>query len=296
MMKLMFKNFLSVLLTISLAILQVPTSIFAFGNDSHRNVSLHAFEDALNDCNLSNYICTGTKQAIRQYCTNPDRKEAGTWLGNYYEKHFFNIGTDPLDGDNAYSSMINHYNNSINYAKSKNWTYSIREMAQSLHYLQDMCCPVHMWGYGFNRERVDLHTSLEAEWDAMWDSDKMGDCILEMQDQRLREHRNFEDISEIGMHFSQRALELYEKWIKNAKGGIFKHAFFIPNLLFNPIKSLKKDPLYDKNVDPDKGFKEGWKGIFNLPYIASYELVLMWVNAVKLYDPPPPDRGICITQ
>lgn len=290
-MKLCFKNFFIVLLIFNLAIMQIPINIFAFGNKSHEELSVRAFNNVVRNFDLSEFA-DEAHDIIQRYCTNPDRKETGSSLLDSYKKHFFNVTEDDLKGDNAYSSMLYHYNSSIEHAKNKEWILSLQELAQALHFLQDICCPVHMWGYNFNRLRLDLHTKLEAEWDAMWWSDKVS-MYLPIAT-RLEDCR-FTSPEGLGLDFSHAALDKWRTWIENKKSA-GKHILPALNWVGALIGQKKKDPFYDKHVDPDKGFREGWKNIFQLPYLASYELVLMWVNTVRQYNPPPPVRGVCKVQ
>lgn len=87
-----------------------------------------------------------------------------------FEGHFFNLETDLDKEDTALTRMETHYNYSIECAKNNNWEVAIEELARALHYIQDMCCPVHIWGYDFNMCNLDTHYNLEKDWDAMWNS------------------------------------------------------------------------------------------------------------------------------
>ena len=54
-MKLCFKNFFIVLLIFNLAIMQIPINIFAFGNKSHEELSVRAFNNVVRNFDLSEF-------------------------------------------------------------------------------------------------------------------------------------------------------------------------------------------------------------------------------------------------
>ena len=73
--------------------------------------------------------------------------------------------------DNALLRTVRHYRKAVKLFNI-NKTESIRELGASLHYMQDLCCPVHLLGWSsWQHNKLDLrnfkrvHTSYENKMD-----------------------------------------------------------------------------------------------------------------------------------
>lgn len=298
-----FKKFFTVvfitLLINNLVIIQVPINTFGFGNKSHEQLSELAFHKVLFDLGLTKYI-EATADLVR-HSTGPDRDEdyakegwrTGGKRGGWYEGHFFNVETDLEKEDTALTRMINHFNDAVALARSNDWRKSIYDLARALHYLQDMCCPVHMWGYRHNNipAMVTLHIELENYWDAMFDSENLLEHIP--RGSRFLPVSNFENIRCLGICAASEALSLHRDWIeKNTGIGIDILQSF--NTI-NPVYWIGRlaSRAVDHHGKENTGFRRRWQGIFHLPYLASYELIRMWAESVSDFTFPAPG---CIIQ
>ena len=204
-------------LLINNLVIQIPINTFGFGNKSHEQLSELAFHQALLDLGLTQYL--GATPDLVRHSTGPDRDEKLSMEGGFrlsikfFKGHFFNVETDLENDDTALTRMASHYNLAVTYARSNSWRNSIYNLARSLHYLQDMCCPVHMWGYGHNNipAMLALHVELENNWDAMFNSDNLLELIP--RGNRLLPINNFENVSTFGIYVAREALSLHRDWI-----------------------------------------------------------------------------------
>ena len=286
-----FKTIFITILILSLVILQIPFSALAFGNKSHEQLSELAFTQVLTDLELTQHL--RALPILVRHSTGPDRDEK-QGLGWYYEAHFFNIDEDLFKSDTALTRMEHHYEYAVKYARGGDWRRAIEELARALHYLQDMCCPVHMWGYEYNNIPLNLrlHVFLESVWDAMWDSENVLRYVL--TDKRVEE--NFKSSEDLGKFFAREALNCWQTWIKKKNIGTTGKIIDWINTI-NPlawtiteVTNLFKWLLNDSSKI---GFYDGWENIFLIPYTASYELVKMWVETVNDFTPP---NKICPVQ
>ncbi len=279
------------LLTINLALCKYSiNNIFAFGDVSHPKITENAFNAALEDeenCKL-NKLSDEKMRFIKDYSIRPDYDENQ----HTYRYHFFNREEDDDDYDlycldnnkNAYSRMVHHYNKSIEFAKRGENKESLEHLGRSLHFLQDMCCPVHIWGYGFNMTMYDSHSRLETAWDDMWESKKIYSTIGESHVRCMIEHNDdsWRTVEDLAKHFNLETLEAYEDFIECARSNPKK---FLAGLTFlHQIPDFVKGLLstkrinFHRQVEPNWGFKNDWYYIFDIPYRASYELVRLWIK------------------
>ena len=282
----MFKKFLNgivgKILIIGLAVMQVPSNVLAFGNKSHEQLSELAFHRVLEDLHLTQHL-RATPILVNQ-CTGPDRDEK-KGIGGYYEAHFFNANTDLDKRDTALTRMEHHYEYAVKYAKGSDWKGAVKELARALHYLQDMCCPVHMWGYSHNNipGLLTVHVELEAKWDLMWDSERILRYIP-VDDSTLSSNPLPLNARDCGLTFNRISLDRHSSWLsKSGPQGDIAMAINTVNPFFWLVRLI----LY--GIDSTKsGFDLGWEDIFVIPYMASYTLVRMWAETVQHFTPPNP--------
>ena len=214
-----------------------------------------------------------------RHCTGPDRDE-NKGIGGYYEAHFFNANTNLDKPDTALTRMEHHYEYAVKYARGGEWRRAVEELARALHYLQDMCCPVHMWGYTHNNIPLwlALHVDLERKWDSMWDSER----ILRYIPVDKRELCNLHYVSsrECGLAFNKMSLDMYSEYVSHSTAADVWYAI---NTI-NPVVWLGFGIL----ATLGDGFDRGWESIFEIPYVASYTLVRMWAETVQHFTPPNP--------
>lgn len=95
--------------------------------------------------------------------------------------------------------------------------YAVRELAKAMHYIQDMCTPVHIWGYAFNNSWFGFHQYLEEIWNAMIISDEVERYIPVGK----RFTCTFANVEELGIRMGKAALSRYRDWI-NEKNFLLK--------------------------------------------------------------------------
>jgi len=136
----------------------LSASVFAFGEKCHKRITEEAIHQVSVFLPLSK---------ILDGCTYPDEVENG----NLYSGHFY----DPLfdfsrqEPDNALTRMESHYRQALEARARDDLNTAGHELGQALHYVQDMCCSVHTWGYSFNMspQRLLMHVAYENGLDAM---------------------------------------------------------------------------------------------------------------------------------
>lgn len=323
MFKKLFRGAVAKILIIGLAITQVPSGAFAFGNKSHERLSDLAFHRVLEDLEFSRHLRAAP--IILKYSTGPDKDENYGPGGRYNEGHFFNAIADLngdgeiLNADTALTRMVQHYDFSVRYARCGDWYRAVEELARALHYLQDMCCPVHVWGYSVNCTvaHLALHGTLEYDWDAMWDSgNAMKNIPLDEQFPNT-----FANARELGIFFNRRTLEKYSVWIheqinsgglvealnavrESGYGAVLKHVIVpvpqpVSAWIWSGVEWLCKKGAewyrYGRDnvwrvwyTSGDMAVVNNWGDIFYIPYQASYTLVRMWAETVRDFTPPNP--------
>lgn len=315
MFKKLFRGAVAKILIIGLAITQVPSGAFAFGNRSHQELSANAYDRALKYLNFEQHL--PGLSVIKKRSTGPDANEYGSMRG-FYAGHFFNANTDMNERDTALTRLEQHYGNAVSEARAGRWPIAVEELARALHYLQDMCCPVHMWGYSYNNCPSNLleHKTTENVWDAMWDADRIHMVIP--IDAVCREDFRFASVRVLGLHFHRESLLRHREYI--SRWGVYE---FAGSMARDGVRDfMDQDSSYWSKfigavsvVDavgikagadlatgtysmassawrtifksPDYGFNHGWEDIFVIPYRASYALVKMWVEAVRGFEQPP---------
>jgi len=138
----------------------LSSPVFAFGGTTHTRVTKEAIRKVR--------ISLPEDQLLRGSVL-PDEVENGLDRSKLYFGHFY----DPLldfalqQNDNALTRMEYHFRQAEEAYKRRKFSDAGLELGQSLHYVQDMCCPVHTWGYDFNRGwmRFFMHLAYEDSVD-----------------------------------------------------------------------------------------------------------------------------------
>ena len=146
------------LVVLALCVCYFSMPVFAFGGTTHQRVTEEATHQVKTTLPRSN-ILSG--------CIYPDQMENG----NLYSGHFY----DPLfdfvrpSEDNALTRMEAHFRLAQEAYSRSDTSMAGFELGQALHYIQDMCCPVHTWGYNFSKApmRVLMHRAYEDAVDAV---------------------------------------------------------------------------------------------------------------------------------
>lgn len=158
----------------------------AFGGKTHKRITEEAIKQV--DIGLPhNRIIAG--------CTYPDEVENS----NLYSGHFY----DPLldferqNKDNALTRMKAHYNQAKEaFRRNDNYT-AAHELGQAVHYIQDMCCAVHTWGYKFNMLHLPFHKAYEDKIDSLKEYYFPSVTPLESDD--------IHDIQQMAIYFSKQS-------------------------------------------------------------------------------------------
>ena len=248
----------------------------AFGGKSHERLSELAFHQVLRDFDLTRFL-TATP-ILLLHSSGPDRDEK-RGLGGFYESHFFNYRNDLNKRDTALTRMVDHFNWALDYARCGDWRRSLEELARSLHYIQDMCCPVHIWKYSTNCIPLNLflHQRLELVFDEAWNLER----TLRYIPIGMKFDHEFETAYDLGLYVAERAQARYRKWIDNQESFISKYSMSIGTVM--PLAWIL---LTVQLSDGEATFTRGWEDIFYLPYLASYELISMYAREALSYPPP----------
>lgn len=135
------KNFLVQICT-GLVFISFNLSVLAWSNDTHKKITEYALKD-ISD------VCVNFTDILNEACTLPDSDilEIGIppFKGHFYDGH---VGS--RFDDDALERCRKHFDSSIKCWKSDKKKEAIKYLGMSLHYLQDMCCYMHLWGYTQN--------------------------------------------------------------------------------------------------------------------------------------------------
>ena len=143
-------------------ILNLSSTAFAFGNYAHFAITQSAYlrTKILDRFDTKEKI--DLEVALINGCNIPDEEESDY----IYKSHFYNIMPNLLNKvedilttkDNAEKRMYMHYQNGIQFYKIGNKVKAFDELGKSLHYMEDMCCPVHLLGWSsLSHNRVCIH-------------------------------------------------------------------------------------------------------------------------------------------
>lgn len=174
-----------------------------------------------------NYVNPKYRKCILYYCTKPDEDE----IDGAYKYHFYNPATRKNfrgEEETALTKLLSHYNKALD-LRANNEDYG-EELGRAVHFLQDICTPVH--------------TYYEDLFDATT---------------RLSQHVNFEN----------RCNELCDKldFVYNRYINDIFTQFFLNNTVKNIAKhfACKSSVLFKKYDDDSKTVDEiGKQSIHNL--------------------------------
>lgn len=121
------KNISITILIINLASIQISFGTFAFGDNTHKQLSKLAFCQVLKDRNLTQYL--KATPFLENNSIAPDKDEI-IGEGGPYEAHFFNIETDLDKSDTALTRMEKHFRSSVRAASEENWVHAIEELGE----------------------------------------------------------------------------------------------------------------------------------------------------------------------
>lgn len=162
-------------LTFALTLL-LPAKALCFGGRTHSTITRSAFVKTKFFSKFNNLEeKLKLKKVLLKACNEPDTEEK-SWI---FKWHFYNpmpttynkIEDFLTTKDNALLRTVMHYRKAIKLFNT-NKVESIRELGASLHYMQDLCCPVHLLGWSnWQHNKPDfksfkrVHTSYENEMD-----------------------------------------------------------------------------------------------------------------------------------
>lgn len=163
------------LITLALTLL-LPAKALCFGGKTHSAITRSAFVKTKFFSKFSDLEGKlNLKEVLMKACNEPDTEEKN-WI---FKWHFYNpmpttynkIEDFLTTKDNALQRTIMHYKKAVKLFNTDK-TESIRELGASLHYMQDLCCPVHLLGWSsWQHNKLDLrnfkrvHTSYENKMD-----------------------------------------------------------------------------------------------------------------------------------
>lgn len=290
------------ILSVGLALaLLTSEKTFAFGSRSHERLSTLAFNREiailekigwLNEREYSRAVCL---EDLTHSAVDPDRTETGG-ASRPYAGHFYNPHYDHFP-DNALTRMAEHFDRAINYARRKHKKDAIKELGRSLHYLQDLCCPVHIWGYDFNGHTgsiisvfggaTAIHATLERDWDNLWERANFVVENLPNLDLILSKLPPAHQCT--ASHIGQLAFEA--AWYKHGRWVRSYHEDFDSTTYkilakYNPaawITSNILSGIHQAASTKDTAINDGWGDIFIIPYLASHTLICLFVYKVMSF-------------
>lgn len=279
------KTFLLSIFILNSSFVGLSKSTQAFGSLSHETITRIAFEKAMKDLGKQDFE-EQTKFMVAN-CTGPDKDEK-SGAGGAYQGHFLDVGDIEVDfmdrkQDNALKRLDKHFQSAVIAAKNNNIKMALYCLARALHYLQDMCCIVHLWGYSYNNIPAHLafHRKTEDIADAMCKhGDKTG-FILALVDScyDLKINLSLTPV-ELGRAYSE---ETYVTFIGHYKLGKFMTvlaALCTPNPFFwigysaGPIVDLARG-FYSGRCD------HGLERMLTSAVQASYKLIHIFMNNVQ---------------
>lgn len=158
----------------------------------------------INDNNINEL-----KDSIIHYSTQPDfdENEEG------FKGHFYNPATSKnfIDGyDNALSRFYRHYEKSIE--NKKNGLDGASNLGRAIHYLVDLCTPVHT----YNQDVFDAAVNISSH---VFFENRCNDLIGEIKDEELIDDINSNyftcnSINVIGINSSLVSSTLFNKYSK----------------------------------------------------------------------------------
>lgn len=150
--------------------------VTAYGDLTHRSITLSAL-DTTNVISLvfrENEIIK-VEDEILKACVMPDYEETGF----LFKSHFYDTKTwfDGLNKETAFKYMYDHFNRGITFWKQNKKLDAVRELGKSMHYMEDMCCVLHLTGWT-NPKHIIVHKKYENEMDKK--SPEFSFCITKL--------------------------------------------------------------------------------------------------------------------
>lgn len=137
--------------------------LHAFGNPTHERLT----ETACNSTEMLNAFALSERNEVidRLFrgCNIPDAEETSWFMwGHFYD---FDTECSDLTKDSALSRMHSHFENAKRLWSAGNRLDAIEELGRGIHYMQDICCMVHVWGRFYNYFNLPTHRTYENALD-----------------------------------------------------------------------------------------------------------------------------------
>lgn len=150
---------------IELLTLSFNFPVFAYGNETHETITQSVFVYTGMNNIFSESEQLNVERELMAACVFPDEQE----IEFLWQPHFYRPETDcsELDRDNALTRMYSHFRNGVRFWREDNRIEAIKRLGCSLHYMQDMCCVVHLLGWSVNPYNVAVHRTYENKMDTV---------------------------------------------------------------------------------------------------------------------------------
>lgn len=117
---------------------------YSFSSATHRYTTQRGLSilDDVKGGEFSKFYGDKDRKQLLFYCVQPDEDESD----GAYKYHFYNPATEKNfmgENDSALTRCSRHYRNAIYHFKSGNKDVAFEELGRSLHFLEDLCTPVH---------------------------------------------------------------------------------------------------------------------------------------------------------
>lgn len=117
---------------------------YTFSSETHRYTTQRGLNilDYVKGGEFSKFYTDKDREQLLFYCVQPDEDEND----GAYKYHFYNPATEKnfmRENDSALTRCSHHYKNAIYHFKSGDREFAFEELGRSLHFLEDLCTPVH---------------------------------------------------------------------------------------------------------------------------------------------------------
>lgn len=188
----------------------------AFDWYAHRNITNSVLSST---CFIQRLLSKGEFKDLGYYynlaleaCNKPDEEERET----VFRGHFYDYENETPHQPNALTNMVEHYKKSLRYVYNHNKEGFIEELGRALHYLQDMCCPVHLLGWAsweHNSIRIwkdkimRYHTYYELEID-----NKCRSKLCQFNKKLNTSNNGWGCIEKIATYYAEKTYNIYRKY------------------------------------------------------------------------------------
>jgi len=178
--------------------------VYAYGDLTHRSITSSAVDTTDMMRVFPEHIRCDMEIKILDACVLPDYEE----VGFLYRPHFYDPTTwfDGLKQETAFKCMYEHFCKGIEDWKSENRLSAVRELGASMHYMEDMCCVVHLTGWS-NPQHMIVHKNYEKCMDEK--SSEFSFYILKLNLLNRFNFRETIDIRGTARAYSMHALNSY---------------------------------------------------------------------------------------